>query len=163
MNPTLPDTSPEALRDLAAADAHESLRGRFMPVLLDRPDAEAIFARVHAGDELRIEFRPADRAFACVLIGSQRIVLSAGTLDGADAATLDLANAAGLALTAALNAEEPEKRRELARAMAGASFVVSLRLNMHSETLVLHASDPTGGTVYCSQRVAKVDRRMALH
>jgi hypothetical protein len=123
----------------------------------------AIFDAVAGGDELRIEFRPADRAFACLLIGAQKVALSAGSLDGGDAQTIDLANACGLALTAALNAEAPDRRRELAAAMTGAAFVAGLRLNQHSETFVLHASDAAGRTVYCRQRVVEVDRAVALH
>jgi hypothetical protein len=137
MTPNIPTPSPAEQRDLAALDAHTALRSALLPLILRRPDAEAIMARVTSGTELQIDYSPSARIFAASLVGSDlRCILSGSLADEAPAA--DLTDVLGIALAAALNHEAPERRQAIAAAVqAGADFVCRLRVLGSVEALTL--------------------------
>jgi hypothetical protein len=129
--------TPEQAKDIGAEDAHELMRSNFLPVILDRADAPAILRRIASGDELAIDYVPDALTFEAALIAAKRTVIVAASLHD-DEASRDLHNVLGLALTAALNREAPERQAELAeRVASGAAFVVRLRVLAGTECLVL--------------------------
>lgn len=127
----------EQSRDVASADASAALNAALMPYILNRQDAGAIFSRVSRGDQLLIEFAPDALLFEAALVGSDRRTIMAASLTN-DPASADLRDVLGVALTAALNCETPERRREIAEQVAGAAYIVRLRVNGGTEGFRMH-------------------------
>jgi len=135
--------STAAQRDTAAEDAHRAIRSVLLQPLLRRPDATTLLDRIARGDELRIEVVLFDRVYGIFLIGSTRETVATGTLPP-EGEALDMLDACGLAVVSALNAESPDRRREVgALRMAAAqntqanAVVCMLRVNAATETLVM--------------------------
>jgi len=154
------DPTPEQQKDLACADAHEALRAALFAPLLKRPDAAAIFERVEAGDELRLELATLTGACCAVLIGAERQRINDGYITGSPGA-LELFQTLAAALTASLNAEPEARRVELAALMPGHPVICYLRINAHSEVFGVRVGGQKA--VFSVARAIEVNRTVPAH